>query len=92
MRNEADVTDYYLFYATNNLLGLQKMKEAMWRVDESGEFSFSDNTDPDQLILFAKEPQYDMLRRQVLNQFRGQCPSGDCASYLSWLSVVEITD
>ena len=36
MRNEADVTDYYLFYATNNLLGLQKMKEAMWRVDEFG--------------------------------------------------------
>jgi three-Cys-motif partner protein len=27
MRNATGLTDYYLFYATNNLLGLQKMKE-----------------------------------------------------------------
>ena len=38
MRNERDVVDYYLFYATNNILGLKRMKEAMWRVDEAGEF------------------------------------------------------
>ena len=31
MSNERDVTDYYLFYATNELLGLKKMKEAMWK-------------------------------------------------------------
>ena len=29
MRNQKDVTDYYLFYGTNNLLGLKKMKEAL---------------------------------------------------------------
>ena len=46
MRNERDVVDYYLFYATNNILGLKKMKEAMWRVDQGGEFRFSDATDP----------------------------------------------
>jgi hypothetical protein len=28
MSNARDVTDYYLFYATNELLGLKKMKEA----------------------------------------------------------------
>jgi hypothetical protein len=38
MRNESDVTDYYLFYATNNRKGLEKIKEAMWKVDESGGF------------------------------------------------------
>jgi three-Cys-motif partner protein len=72
MRNESDVTDYYLFYATNSLLGLKKMKEAMWKVDEAGEFSFSDATDPNQFVLFDKEPRFDTLRRQILDRFRGQ--------------------
>lgn len=69
MRNDKDVTDYYLFYATNNLLGLAKMKEAMWKVDESGEFTFSDATDPKQLVLFANEPRLEVLRFQILEQF-----------------------
>ena len=33
MRNDRDVVDYYLFYATKRILGLKKMKEAMWKVD-----------------------------------------------------------
>lgn len=72
MRNAADVTDYYLFYATNNLRGLQKMKEAMWKVDESGEFMFSDATDPKQLVLFGKEPRFDTLQRQIVKRFQRQ--------------------
>ena len=72
MRNDRDVTDYYLFYATNNLLGLKKMKEVMWKVDRSGEFRFSDATDPRQLVLFDAEPQFDILRGQITRQFQGQ--------------------
>ena len=72
MRNDKDVTDYFLFYATNNLLGLKKMKEAMWRVDKSGEFRFSDATDPRQLVLFGNEPQYNVLQSQLINRFQGQ--------------------
>ncbi len=72
MRNDRDLTDYYLFYASNNLLGLKKMKESMWRVDQSGEFRFSDATDPNQLVLFGREPQFDVLRQQVVHQFSGQ--------------------
>ena len=72
MRNERDVVDYYLFYATNSLLGLKKMKEAMWKVDEKGEFRFSDATDPDQPLLFNEEPQFDVLRHQLLSRFGGQ--------------------
>lgn len=71
MRNAKDVTDYYLFYATNNIRGLMKMKEAMWKVDETGEFGFSDATDHDQLVLFKKRPDFDMLRRQILARFSG---------------------
>jgi hypothetical protein len=72
MRNASGLTDYYLFYATNNLLGLQKMKEAMWRVDESGEFTFSDATDARQLLLIGKEPRYDVLEKLLRDQFHGQ--------------------
>lgn len=72
MRNAIDKTDYYLFYGTNNLLGLKKMKEAMWKVDEAGSFSFSDATDPSQLVLFSKEPQLDHLKRQILKKFAGK--------------------
>ena len=71
MRNERDVVDYYLFYATNNILGLKKMKEAMWKVDEAGEFRFSDATNRDQLVLFEREPQYELLKGEVLARFRG---------------------
>ena len=66
MSNSRDVTDYFLFYATNELLGLKKMKEAMWRVDESGEFRFLDATDPNQLVLFEKAPSLPTLKKHIL--------------------------
>ncbi len=72
MRNDKDVTDYYLFYATNSLLGLKKMKEAMWKVDRSGEFRFSDATNPLQLVLIGHEPQYDVLTSQIIDRFQGR--------------------
>jgi three-Cys-motif partner protein len=71
MKNNRDVTDYYLFHGTNSIQGLKKMKEAMWRVDESGEFTFSDATDPDQFILFEKAPRVDVLRKQIIDEFSG---------------------
>jgi hypothetical protein len=75
MRNTAGVTDYYLFYATNSPLGLKKMKEAMWKVDESGEFRFSDATDPNQMVLFSKSPRFDDLEKRIIARFAGQEPS-----------------
>jgi hypothetical protein len=46
MRDHDNRTVYYLFFASNNAVGHLKMKEAMWRVDPLGDFSFSDATDP----------------------------------------------
>lgn len=71
MRNSRDATDYYLFFASNKLRGLEKMKEAMWKVDESGTFAFSDATDPNQTVLFA-EPHFDLLKRQIVTRFSRQ--------------------
>ena len=47
---------YDLFFAGNNPLGHVKMKEAMWRVDDSGSYSFSDGIDPNQVVLFRDDP------------------------------------
>lgn len=72
MRNKANATDYFLFFATNSLRGLQKMKEAMWKVDQGGAFSFSDATDPNQMTIFADEPNFGQLKKLILDQFRGK--------------------
>ena len=72
MRNNQGRVDYYLFYATNNMTGLKKMKEAMWKVGEAGEFRFSDATNPNQAVLFEYSPDFGTLRRQILQRFGGQ--------------------
>lgn len=48
---------YWLLFCTNNLRGLEEMKKAMWSVDKSGGFRFSDRDDPAQLKLL--EESYD---------------------------------
>lgn len=71
MSNDRDVTDYILFYGTNEVLGLKKMKEAMWKVDESGTFRFSDATDPNQTVLFGTEPNSLQLKHDLVRKFKG---------------------
>jgi three-Cys-motif partner protein len=71
MRNHKGAIDYFLFFGTNNQLGLRKMKEAMWRVDAIGGCRFSDATDPDQLTLLAELNVQDIARR-LSARFHGQ--------------------
>src|SRR5215510_3563691 len=71
MRNKKDVTDYFLFFATNSAKGIKKMKEAMWKVDQSGEFRFSDATNPAQTLLFEPAPDFSALRRAIVERFAG---------------------
>jgi three-Cys-motif partner protein len=75
---------YYLFFASNNALGHLKMKEAMWKVDPLGEFSFSDSTDPNQPLLFALQPSMDPLAAAMATKFRpaGQVPVKQVEAYV----------
>jgi len=57
MCGEGDQLLYWLFFCTNNLLGLKEMKKAMFSVDESGGFRFSDGNDPNQLSFFKGATQ-----------------------------------
>ena len=70
MLNKGNKTDYFLFFASNNLRGLEKMKEAMWKVDATGEFQFSDYTDQQGFTpLFADRPDYDCLKKMILQKY-----------------------
>jgi len=68
--DDNDVTDYFLFFATNNKVGIRKMKDAMWRVDQTGEFRFSDATNHAQMLLFGA-PNFGDLERRIVERFRG---------------------
>ncbi len=72
MRNARNVSDYFLYFASNNRLGLAKMKEAMWKVDPGGGYSFSDATNFDQAVLFQPEPDRRELRRLIVERFAGR--------------------
>lgn len=71
MRNQANALDYILFFGTNSIEGLKKMKEAMWKVDPVAGFTFSDATDPDQVVFFAAQPDSADVRRRLVERFRG---------------------
>lgn len=74
MRDHDNRTVYYLFFASNNAVGHLKMKEAMWKVDPMGDFSFSDATDPNQPMLFNLDPSMAPLAADLANKFRGAGP------------------
>lgn len=72
MLNAGNRTDYFLFFGTNNIAGLKKMKEAMWKVDEASGLQFSDATNPDQEVLFSAEPDIADLKRRIVSKFAGR--------------------
>jgi three-Cys-motif partner protein len=70
MRNKSNTPDYFLFFATNSLKGLEEMKKSMWKVNPEGEFQFSDFvTAKKQLPLFKAEPDHAWLRELIVEQF-----------------------
>jgi len=81
MKNEKNTTIYDLFFATNHEMGIDAMKAAMWNVDPSGDFSFSDATDPNQEVLFQPEPDWQQLIDILAKEYRGQT--------VPWLVVAE---
>jgi three-Cys-motif partner protein len=76
MLNLGNRTDYFLFFGTNNLRGLEKMKEAMWKIDPAGSFHFSDFTDANKTgKLFLDQPDFGQLKGMIVARFRGKVVS-----------------
>ncbi len=51
MINRHNQTQYYLYFATKNPLGMLAMKRAMWQAAPTGEFSYHDLSNPNQTRL-----------------------------------------
>lgn len=52
MNSREGQLNYHLVFASQHYLGLEKMKEAMKAVDQTGTYSFSDDTVGQELLLF----------------------------------------
>ncbi len=75
MRSKADSLQYYLLFASQHHLGLEKMKEAMKTIDSSGAYCFSDGRiQQERLFRFDHPEDYS---RQAFDRFRDQRVSYD---------------
>lgn len=75
MKDRRDRTIYYLVYATKHEKGIEVMKEAMWRVDPTGTYRFSDRTNPRQkcLLDYTNEVWWaEAAGRDVYTRFKGE--------------------
>lgn len=55
-------TKLILFYGTKNIKGLQVMKKAMWKVDDTGLYMFDDRKDPNEIRFeFTKDLEDEMM-------------------------------
>lgn len=70
MRTSAHALNYYLVFASQHPLGLEKMKESMRRIDQSGSYCFSDARVVQSSLFRFDEPQQHSL--ELYNQFRGK--------------------
>ncbi|MEO8035588.1 MAG: three-Cys-motif partner protein TcmP [Acidobacteriota bacterium] len=58
---------YWLIFSTKSLKGLEQMKKAMWKADDSGSFRFSDREAADpQGVLFFEDMRSDEYHADVL--------------------------
>lgn len=70
MHDINDTLIYWLFFCTSSLRGLEAMKRAMWKVDTTGAFRFSDKH-ADQLFLLEGFTQ-DWLADALAEEFAGR--------------------
>jgi hypothetical protein len=63
---------YWLVFCTNNLRGLEVMKRAMWKVDKTGGFKFSDMDNRDQLRLLDEKFDEQWLAAELASRFAGK--------------------
>lgn len=75
MYDKNDVPLYWLIFCTNSIRGIEEMKKAMWKVDETGEFRFSDRDDPSQLALLSKAFDDAWLADELIEKLGGKTMS-----------------
>ncbi|WP_062231940.1 three-Cys-motif partner protein TcmP [Fictibacillus sp. FJAT-27399] len=74
LKNEKNATEYFLYYGTSHIRGLEKMKDAMWSVDRSGAYTFSDYEANKSQLKFIEfdEPDLNVLADELFNEYSGK--------------------
>lgn len=70
MRDDRDLIIYWLFFCSKNIEGLRQMKTAMWQVDRTGGFEFSDKYATSAGHLFSCDDAW--LADRLAEDFDGQ--------------------
>ncbi len=70
MQGSGNTLNYYLVFASQHPLGLEKMKEAMRRIDKTGQYRFSDAR-VGQVTMFRFDDPTEFSQK-LFEQFRGQ--------------------
>jgi len=88
MRDENNTRDNALFFCGRNERGLEKVKEAMWKVDPVFGASFSEHGSlkSEETLPGLQQAQTASLRRMLLNAFSGR-PATSVASLIRWTIV-----
>lgn len=60
---------YTLYFGTSSVRGLEKMKQAMWKVDPSAGSGFAYSANPDQLMIFGSAPDLTQLEATLRDRF-----------------------
>jgi len=71
MINSSGHIGNYLFFCTRNRQAFDRMKQAMWKLDPTGEYRFEDNL-AGQSILFGDEADTGPLQTALAGRFKGQ--------------------
>lgn len=79
MKNEKNATEYFLYFGTKHVKGLEKMKDAMWKVDASGSYTFSDYEANQKQLRFVEfdAPDFSILADQIHHKFKGKTVNVD---------------
>lgn len=76
MINKHNQNNYILFFGTNHIRGLEKMKDSMWKVDPKGDFQFSSfDYDPKQTVLIQQKPNFSILKNMIIKEYAGKLVS-----------------
>jgi hypothetical protein len=82
MNSKEGQLNYHLVFASQHPLGLEKMKEAMKAVDQSGTYSFSDDTVGQELLSFdfdAPAVWAERMQRELGGKWRNYSDFRDYA-------------
>jgi three-Cys-motif partner protein len=72
LRDSGNRVEYFLLHATHSMDGLKAMKEAMWKVDPEGGLRFSDATAGRGQATFQLEPDFGLLKREIVAKFKAR--------------------